>query len=151
MTHERTIYTAYEAWSRRDVEALLEVVHEDSEARPILGANIGASVYRGREGLRDWFLDLHQEWEAFETHVVGIDERGEHALCTLQIHARGRASGIVIDQEMYHLLELRDGMIARLEAFMDRDAAISALAAASAAQGVHGSRRGRDRARGRLD
>jgi ketosteroid isomerase-like protein len=127
MTLERTIHMAYEAWSRRDVEALLEVVHEDSEARPILGANIGASVYRGKQGLRDWFKDLHQEWEAFETRVVRIDQRGERALCTLDIHARGRASGVAIDTEMYHLLEIRDGLIARLEAFMDRDAALKAL------------------------
>ena len=130
MTVEETIHKAYEAWSRRDVEALLEAVHEDSEARPILGANIGASVYRGKEGLREWFRDLHQEWEAFETRVVRIDRRGDRALCTLHIHACGRASGVEIDTEMYHLLELRDGLIARLEAFMDRDAAMTALEAA---------------------
>jgi hypothetical protein len=28
---------------------------------------------------------------------------------------------------MYHLLEIRDGLIARLEAFMERDAALKAL------------------------
>ena len=47
MSHEETIYPAYEAWSRRDIEALLERVHPEAEARPILGANIGASVYPG--------------------------------------------------------------------------------------------------------
>jgi hypothetical protein len=59
--------------------------------------------------------------------VVRIDQRGERALCTLDIHARGRASGVAIDTEMYHLLEIRDGLIARLEAFMERDAALKAL------------------------
>ena len=72
--------------------------------------------------------ELHAE--AFETRVTRIDDRGERALCTIQIHARGRASGIVIDSELYHLLELRDGMILRLEAFDDRDAAMKALVAA---------------------
>jgi ketosteroid isomerase-like protein len=127
--HEETIYTAYEAWSRRDIEALLEAVHPDAEARPILGANIGASVYRGHDGLRQWFRDLHQEWESFQTRVTGIDERGERALCTIDIHARGRASGVVIEGELYHLIELRDGLILRLEAFRDRDAAMKALEA----------------------
>jgi ketosteroid isomerase-like protein len=127
MTHERTIYTAYEAWSRRDIEALLAVVHPDAEARPILGANIGTSVYHGHDGLRDWFLDLHQEWETFETRVVRIEERGDRALLTLDIHACGRASGVVIEGELYHLVEIRDGLILRLEAFRDRDAAVTAL------------------------
>jgi ketosteroid isomerase-like protein len=130
VTNEEAIATAYGAWSRRDIEALLSVVHPESEARPILGANIGTSVYRGHEGLRAWFKDLHQEWESFETSITRTDVRGDRVLCTLQIHACGRASGIVIDHEMYHLLDMRDGMIHRLEAFQDRDAALTALESA---------------------
>ena len=84
----------------------------------------------GHDGLREWFGDLHQEWEAFETRVARIDERGDRALLTLDIHARGRASGVVIDGEMYHLIELRDGLIVRLEAFRDRALAVRALEAA---------------------
>ena len=129
MTLEETIHFAYEAWSRRDVEALLEVVHPDAEARPILGANIGASVYRGHDGLREWFRDLHQEWESFQTRVTRIDERGDWVLCSIDVHARGRASGVVIEGEMYHLVELRDGLIVRLEAFMDRAEAMRGLEA----------------------
>ena len=129
MSHEETIYAAYEAWSRRDLDALLEVVHPEAEARPILGANIGASVYRGHEGLREWFRDLHQEWETFQTRVTRIDVRGDRAVLTIDVHARGRASGVVIDGDLYHLVELRDGMILRLEAFRDKDAAMHAFEA----------------------
>jgi ketosteroid isomerase-like protein len=127
VTTEQTIHRAYEAWSRRDIEALLEVVHPDAVARPILGANIGTSVYRGREGLREWFHDLHQEWETFETTVTGIEERGHRAVLTVKVHARGRASGVVIDDELYHLVEIRDAMILRLEAFQEKDNAMNAL------------------------
>jgi ketosteroid isomerase-like protein len=130
VTSEDVIHQAYEAWSRRDIDALLEVVHPEGVARPILGANLGVSVYRGREGLREWFRDLHQEWDAFETTVTNIDHRGGRTLCTIHIHARGRASGIVLDNEMFHLIEMRDGMIHRLEAFDDRAAAMEAFEAA---------------------
>ena len=129
MTREETIHRAYEAWSSRDIEAIVSLVHPEAEARPILGANIGAGVYAGREGARRWFQDLHQEWEAFETRVTGIEERGDRTLCTIAVRARGRASGAVIEGEMYHLLEFRDGLIWRLEAFLDRDAAMQALRA----------------------
>jgi ketosteroid isomerase-like protein len=129
VSDEQTIYRAYEAWSRRDIDSLLELVHPDAVARPILGANIGVSVYHGRDGLRDGFRDLHPEWEAFETRVTRIDEHGGSAVLTIDVHARGRASGVVIDGELYHLVELRDGMIMRLEAFQDRDAAMAALEA----------------------
>ena len=67
MTLEETVDIAYKAWSRRDIDTLVTVVHPDAVARPILGANIGTSVYHGHDGLRAWFRDLHQEWEAFKT------------------------------------------------------------------------------------
>jgi ketosteroid isomerase-like protein len=126
---EETIERAYEAWTRRDLDVLVSLTHSESEARPILGANIGTGVYRGHEGLRDWMHDLHGEWEAFETRVTGIEESGGRTLCTIHVRARGRASGAAIEGEMYHLLEFRDGLIWRLEAFLDRNTAMQALAA----------------------
>lgn len=129
MNQRETIDAAYDAWTRRDVDALLAVTHPESEARPILGANIGTGVYHGHDGLRQWMHDLHGEWEAFETSVTEVVERGEWVLCTIRIHARGRVSGVVIDGELFHLIEMRDGLIVRLEAFMDRDAAMQALGA----------------------
>jgi hypothetical protein len=36
---------------------------------------------------------------------------------------------VVIDGELYHLLELREGLIARLEAFTERDDAVRAFQA----------------------
>ena len=129
MTHEETIHRAYEAWSSRDVETIVSIVHPESEARPILGANIGAGVYAGREGARRWFEDLHQEWEAFETRVTDTEERGDRTLCTIHVRARGRASGAAIEGEMYHVLEFRDGLVWRLDAFLDRNEAVQALEA----------------------
>ena len=130
MTYEDTIRAAYDAWTRRDVDRLLELVHPDVEARPLLGANLGANVYRGHDGTRRWLVDLHQEWETFETRVTSIVERGDRALCSFHISGRGRASGVVIDGELFHLIEMRDGRLLRLEAFRDRDAGMAALEAA---------------------
>jgi hypothetical protein len=62
--------------------------------------------------------------ETFETRVVGMDERGDQALCTIRIHARGRASGVVIDGELYHLVEFRNGLVSRLDAFREREDAL---------------------------
>ena len=128
--HEQTIHAAYDAWSRRDIEDLLELVDADAEARPILGANVGTDVYHGHDGLRRWFEDLHQEWETFESSVEGIDERGDRALCTIRVRARGRASGAVIDGELYHLVEFRNGLVLRLDAFREREDALRAFDAA---------------------
>ena len=55
---------------------------------PILGANIGTSVYLGHDGMREWFRDLHQEWETFETRVTRIDERATGRCARLRARSR---------------------------------------------------------------
>lgn len=130
MSHEEMIRAAYDAWTRRDIDAVLELVHPTAEVRPILGANFETDVYRGHDGIRRWMEDLHGEWESFQVTVTETVQRGDRVLCPFQIHARGRASGVVIDGEMFHLIEIRDGLIGRLDAFRDSAAALDALGAA---------------------
>jgi ketosteroid isomerase-like protein len=47
--HETTVRQVYEAAHRRDMDAILAGTHEAVEVRPVLGANLGANVYRGHE------------------------------------------------------------------------------------------------------
>jgi ketosteroid isomerase-like protein len=56
-------------------------------------------------------------------------ERGDRVLCAFQVHARGRASGVVIDEELFHVIEMRDGLIRRLHAFRHRAVAVNAFEA----------------------
>jgi ketosteroid isomerase-like protein len=129
MTYEDTIRAAYEAWSRRDLDAILELVHPAAEVRPVLGANFETDVYRGHDGIRRWMEELHGEWETFEVRVTALVQRGDRVLCPFQIHARGRASGILIEGEMFHVIEMRDGLIGRLDGFRDHGAARDAFEA----------------------
>jgi ketosteroid isomerase-like protein len=129
MTPEESIRAAYAAWSQRDLDGVLALVHPEAEVRPILGANFETDVYRGHDGIRRWMEDLTGEWESFEVTVTEFVVRGERVCCPFQIRARGRVSGVVIEGEMFHLIEMRDGLIGRLEAFRARADAMDALEA----------------------
>jgi ketosteroid isomerase-like protein len=129
VTVEETIRAAYDAWSRRDLDDILRLVHRDAEVRPVLGANLETDTYRGHDGVRHWMEDLHGEWATFEVTVTELVERGDRVLCAFGVHARGRASGIVIDEELFHVIEMRDGLIRRLHAFRDRALAVDAFEA----------------------
>ena len=75
--HETTVREVYEAANRRDMDGILAGTHEAVEVTPVLGANVGANVYRGHEGIREWTEDLWGEWEIFEVTVGVVIERGE--------------------------------------------------------------------------
>jgi ketosteroid isomerase-like protein len=127
--HETTVRQVYEAANRRDMDAILAGTHEAVEVRPVLGVNLGANVYRGHEGIRQWTEDLWGDWESFDVTVGELTERGDWLLYEVGIVGRGRASGADIDAELFHLAAMRDGLIVRIEAFTERAAAVRALEA----------------------
>lgn len=68
--------------------------------------------YRGHEGFRQWVQDIDDQFEVWELHVdewkaVG----GERVFATGQIHARGRGSGVELDQDLTWLFDIRDGRL----------------------------------------
>jgi hypothetical protein len=55
------------ALNRRDIETMVAAWDEEAEFRPIM-AGLEGTVYRGREGLRQWLAALFEDWETFEGH-----------------------------------------------------------------------------------
>jgi ketosteroid isomerase-like protein len=127
--HEITVRAADDAANRRDMDAILAGTHAEVEVHPVLGANLGANVYRGHAGIREWTKDLWGEWDSFETSVGRVVERGDRLLYPVALSGRGRASAAPFEAEIFHVTTMRDGLIVRIEGFSDRDSARRALEA----------------------
>jgi ketosteroid isomerase-like protein len=127
MSHEETVRAAYSAWNRDDLEAFLETLHPDIEIHPVLGGSVEGDVYRGHDGARRWIVEAKGEWVDFEASVPEVVDRGEKLLTVVRVTARGRASGALIEGEIFHIGTMRDGLIVKIDGFTDRDAAMEAL------------------------
>jgi ketosteroid isomerase-like protein len=57
---------------------------------------------------------------------VEILRGGDTIVVLLHVVAKGRASGIPTGMEAAHVLTMRDGRVAKVEAFMKRDQALEA-------------------------
>jgi ketosteroid isomerase-like protein len=60
---------ALAAYNRREVEPMVEVTHPEIEWYPLSAEVEGSLSFRGHEGLRQWFANLHATYR-------GV--RGEH-------------------------------------------------------------------------
>ena len=127
--HETIVRRVYEAANRRDMDDILAGSHGDVEVRPVLGANVGANIYRGHAGIRQWMEDLWGDWDSFETNVGQVVEHGDRLLYPVGLSGRGRVSGAPFEAEIFHVATMRDGLIARIEGFTDRESALRALEA----------------------
>jgi ketosteroid isomerase-like protein len=83
--------------------------------------------YHGLEGLAAAWRDFLGAWEDFriETERVLPGADGRYVLL-LRLTGRGKGSGVNIDADVANVASIRDGKIARLEMFWDREAALRA-------------------------
>ena len=114
----------YDALNRQDWTALQGVVTPDMELQraPGLGSIEGGDAVIGFAAPEAF---EHQRFE-----VAGeIAERGDRLFVPLRVSARGVGSTVEIEQDVWHVIELREGRVARLEIFFHEDEALAAFEA----------------------
>jgi ketosteroid isomerase-like protein len=120
---------AVDAWNRRDAEWLSANSTPDIEFTPgVAGSFEGEAQrpFRGPDGLRRFFADLDETWERFEVEAQEFREFGDALVTLCRVHARGRASGLELDQAMAMVNWFRGDKFARAKSFLDLDEALEA-------------------------
>jgi uncharacterized protein (TIGR02246 family) len=116
----------HEAFNRRDLETMLELIHPDGEWVPLMATLEGAR-YRGRDEIRRWYLELDRDWAEFQTTPEEFRDLGDVVLILGTWHARSRATGLTLDRQPgAWVAHVRDGKVVRQETFTDRAQAFEA-------------------------
>ncbi len=115
-THEliELIRVGFERWANDDFPGTVELFAEDCELKPLLGQVEGVT-YRGHEGVRRWFTDVHAHWSAFHPQLYAFGEGDGSLLVTGRIRARGRQSGVEFDTPMYWRFMFRGRSVVRMD------------------------------------
>jgi ketosteroid isomerase-like protein len=111
-----------DASPERALEFLDEAVELDATVRP------DGKVFHGREGIRRAMIEWIGAWEDWEFEIERFVDAGPDKVLYLW-HERGsgKGSGVPMDQRGATVVTLRDGLIFRLRAYVDRTAAFAAV------------------------
>jgi ketosteroid isomerase-like protein len=122
------LQAAYQAFSRGDVDGLLNHMHPDVEVRPGVMPPDSATRYRGREAVRQFLVTIvGGPWEAVAVEPREMIEcEGGRVLSLDRWRFRGR-DGIEIERELPNLFTFRRGLISRIDGFTDRAEALRAV------------------------
>jgi ketosteroid isomerase-like protein len=117
---------AVDALNRRDLATLDSLWSEEGELRSRLAASEGR-VFRGRQGIRDYYAWLDDAFEDFRSEVEEIIDAGEdRVVALLRFSARGKASGVPLDQRIGMVVSLRGERIARADSYFSPAEALEA-------------------------
>lgn len=126
---ERVIRDIWRRWNEGERSPEAIDVDPGIEVHSALAKN----VYSGRDGLLSWIDEIDEQFESWELGIDDFRPLGpESYLVHGSICARGRTSGVDLDQPASWLVDLRDGRLLRIRNFIGQAAREAAEEAARA-------------------
>jgi ketosteroid isomerase-like protein len=113
--HERLLRAVYEAFNRRDVEAVLVAMHPDVDWP---NAWEGGRVH-GRDAVREyWTRQFAEIAPRVEPRHFKVTDDGRVAVSVHQV-VRSLDGDVLADQVVTHVYAFRDGLVERMDVFAD--------------------------------
>ena len=114
-----------------DAEALVALADPSVDYMPYLAALSGeGGAYRGHAGLRQYVRELAEAWGWYHVEIYELHDLGEHVLMEGRLQAKGRSSGLEVEEDMARLHTFQPGTGAgrysRLRFFPNRTEALEA-------------------------
>ena len=112
---EKIIREVFRRWNDGEWTIDPGLIHPDVE----LHSALTNSVWRGQAGVQAWIDEISEQ---FDTWTLGLDGLRRvapgHWLGLGEIHARGKSSGLDIDQRAGWIFRFRDERLDRLQTFV---------------------------------
>jgi ketosteroid isomerase-like protein len=118
----------YEALSRGDVAGVLELMDAAIEVRD-RPESPDPRTYRGHEGVLAALQQSFETFEEFDLIPERFVEADDQIVVVLRMQARGRGSGVPVEDRIAHLWTLREGKAVALQVYSEPGDALEAAGA----------------------
>ena len=119
------IETIYEAFARRDVPTLLNLISPEIRITQSTALPWGGR-YSGYSGLNNFFTSLVNH-VASVIHIERAVDAGESIVVTGRKKGFVRANGQHFDVSIAHVWRMRNGRVIRFESYIENDSMLEAL------------------------
>ena len=116
----------WEADRRRDVEAVHAAYAPDIEWEDHAGLWGDWGVARGPDGIRQAWRRWYEAFEDVHMEFGEVAAEGDVVVVTYELSARGRGSGVEVQQSITLIWTLEAGKVVRIRAYTDRAEALEA-------------------------
>src|SRR6185295_16156529 len=104
---------SYEAWNHRDFPVIWELLDPDV----VIDATariMNPDTYHGHEGFQRMVDEMGEIWGEWLLEPQEFFDSEDRVVVATRVRARGRGSGVELDDLNYNVWKLRDGKVARL-------------------------------------
>jgi ketosteroid isomerase-like protein len=109
----------FDAFGRRDDEAMMQLWHPDAALELHLGPEI--LHYRGRDGVRKAFARFLGRWDDYALEIEDMIEQGDRVIVLLDETGTSKGSGVAVRWRSTQLYEVGDGQVTSFTVYPNRD------------------------------
>jgi ketosteroid isomerase-like protein len=119
--------SVFEAFNSEHIEEVLALTHADFELEVPPSLSAEPDLYRGHAGMRRYWESFQDAMEEIRMSPEVVAAGGDSVVVALHLTAKGRSTGIAVEQHTVGVWTIRDGKILRIRAFASRSEALAAV------------------------
>ena len=129
----------FEAFNSEDIERMLAFTHPDFEVAVPPELSAEPDVYRGLDGMRRYWESFQDAMEQIRFQPGRVADTEQGVLVEMHVTARGRQTGIPVEQRVIGVWEIRDHKAFHIRVFpaMEDAHAVLGLDEAPECEGWH--------------
>jgi ketosteroid isomerase-like protein len=116
----------FEALSSGDEERILAFAHPEFETVVPPSLSAEPDAYRGHDGIRHYFELFDETMVDVRFHGERFWEAGDSVVAVVRLTARGKQTGIPVEQRSAQVWTIRDGRALRAQTFPELSEALEA-------------------------
>lgn len=121
----QVVQSVYAAFGRGDIPAFFDALADDVELALPYPADIpNAGTFHGKAGIQKWLGLTMENVEFRALEPQAYIAQGDKVVALLHTEATVKRTGRTVDQDVAHVWTLRDGKIARHQAYEDTAAVV---------------------------
>jgi ketosteroid isomerase-like protein len=116
-----------EAFNSEDIELVLSSTHPDFEldVPPELSAE--PDIYRGEHGMRRYWESFQDAMDEIRIEPERLFDAGDAVVLAMHLTAKGRRTGIAVEQQTAGVWTIRDGKVMSIRAHASLSEALHAV------------------------
>jgi ketosteroid isomerase-like protein len=115
-----------DAYNRRDVPRLSELMSEDVDLRPPVSVLTGRA-YRGHRGIAEWLRDVDESFSVAQIVPLELRDLGDRVLALTRFDVEGHGSRLPLGSELGLILDIADGRLTSWRGFFSHADALDAV------------------------
>jgi ketosteroid isomerase-like protein len=119
-----TLQDNYDAWNRRNLEAVFETLDPDVDFYPSPRLPDLEGHYHGHAGARELFAAFTDSFERYRWEPIRFVENDDQLGVLGRFHAIGRGSGVEVDGEFAHLWSFKGEAVIRWDGDTEKNLAV---------------------------